>query len=400
MERLICLLPSKPDESWELMTDQYKCSLWDIYPDTQVCGVGENDTIVLDGAKGALIQWSMFSPLRTMRKLTTMRRVFLYAVLYSPILFFIAIGLISVPGPTRKAGIAILVLTLTLLQLPAPYYIWRLYGGKLWAVEPSFFGIEGYVPIEIIEEKLFGKRMNRMRWSPFGSPLMRHTQGEPCHERRVQYPDYADQMQPEVDVINTYPVQAIDPTSECTECVGHTTCIHHETVISAQEKSHSPMGETKVFTLVDSFNMTATLFHAVRPPTALIIGGSEGGMKRAIACSLDASTGTFYRETVLRIPSQSVERMDSLPRVRLGIRRPFLHSDVRLIQPKQPVYESPYVANSTRMDGQSMTETPYQTSQMRPQQAQQQFANNRRSPVVETSLSPIEMRDSGVPVVR
>ena len=88
------------------------------------------------------------------------------------------------------------------------------------------------------------------------------------------------------------------------------------------------MGRMKVFTLIDTFNMTVTLFYAARPPTVLVIGGSEGGMKRAIACSFDMTTGTLYRETVLRIPTQSVDRMESLPRVRLGLRRPFLESDV------------------------------------------------------------------------
>jgi spermidine synthase len=58
------------------------------------------------------------------------------------------------------------------------------------------------------------------------------------------------------------------------------------------------MGALKVFTLVDTFAMTATLFYAARPPTVLVIGGSEGGMKRAIACSLDVATGALCRETV------------------------------------------------------------------------------------------------------
>jgi hypothetical protein len=85
----------------------------------------------------------------------------------------------------------------------------------------------------------------------------------------------------------------------------------------------------QVFTLVDTLSMTATLFRAIRPPTALIIGGSEGGMKRALACSYDITTGTLYRETVLRLPSQSVGKMHDLPRIRLGLKRPFLPSDVQ-----------------------------------------------------------------------
>jgi hypothetical protein len=78
----------------------------------------------------------------------------------------------------------------------------------------------------------------------------------------------------------------------------------------------------QIFTLIDTLSMTVTLFEAVRPPIALVIGGSEGGMKRALACSLDITTGTLYRETVLRIPTQSADRMERMPRLRLGLQRP------------------------------------------------------------------------------
>lgn len=74
--------------------------------------------------------------------------------------------------------------------------------------------------------------------------------------------------------------------------------------------------------------MTVTLFKAVHPPTVLIVGGSEGGMKRALACSYDVTTGTFYRETVLRLPSQCASRMHILPRIRLGLKRPFRVEDI------------------------------------------------------------------------
>ena len=84
----------------------------------------------------------------------------------------------------------------------------------------------------------------------------------------------------------------------------------------------------QLFTLIDTYSMTATLFEARHPPVALIIGGSEGGMKRALACSYDITTGTLYRETVLRVPSQIVDKMHSLQRVRLGLKNPFGASDV------------------------------------------------------------------------
>jgi hypothetical protein len=100
--------------------------------------------------------------------------------------------------------------------------------------------------------------------------------------------------------------------------------------------SKSPYGSMKLFTLVDTFSMTVTLFEARHPPVALIIGGSEGGMKRAFACSYDITTGTLYRETVLRVPSQIVDKMHSLQRVRLGLENPFGASNVNRLHHPQP----------------------------------------------------------------
>jgi len=93
----------------------------------------------------------------------------------------------------------------------------------------------------------------------------------------------------------------------------------------------------QLFTLIDTFSMTATLFEARHPPVTLIIGGSEGGMKRALACSYDITTGTLYRETVLRVPSQIVDKMHSLQRVRLGLKNPLGASDVNRVNNAQPV---------------------------------------------------------------
>ncbi len=59
--------------------------------------------------------------------------------------------------------------------------------------------------------------------------------------------------------------------------------------------------------------MTVTLVYAARPPSVLQIGGRDGGMKRALACSFDVTTGTMFRETVLRIPSPAESWMLSLP---------------------------------------------------------------------------------------
>lgn len=69
--------------------------------------------------------------------------------------------------------------------------------------------------------------------------------------------------------------------------------------------------------------MEVTLFKSVRPPIALMSGASEGGMRRAVACSLDIVTGTFYRETILRIDAKAVDKMAAMSRIRLGLRSPW-----------------------------------------------------------------------------
>lgn len=67
--------------------------------------------------------------------------------------------------------------------------------------------------------------------------------------------------------------------------------------------------------------MTATLFEANRPPEVLLVCGSEGGMQRALGCSFEWTTSTFYKETVLRLETRVLERMDRIRRVRLGLKR-------------------------------------------------------------------------------
>lgn len=67
--------------------------------------------------------------------------------------------------------------------------------------------------------------------------------------------------------------------------------------------------------------MTVTMFEAVKPPVAVLLCGAEGGMQRAIACSYDWTTGTSYRETVLRMETPVLEKMSRVERFRFGMKR-------------------------------------------------------------------------------
>ncbi|KAI1120027.1 hypothetical protein F5Y10DRAFT_142411 [Nemania abortiva] len=72
--------------------------------------------------------------------------------------------------------------------------------------------------------------------------------------------------------------------------------------------------------------MEVTLFQAARPPTCVFMCASEGGMQCAIACSYDWTMQTMYRETVFRMHTHNLNRMDRVPRFKIGIRRPEMHS--------------------------------------------------------------------------
>ena len=74
--------------------------------------------------------------------------------------------------------------------------------------------------------------------------------------------------------------------------------------------------------------MQVTLIQAARPPIALIICGSEGGMQRAIGCSYDWTTQTLYRETVMRMPTTVLDRMGRVPKFNFGLKRPDIPTTV------------------------------------------------------------------------
>jgi hypothetical protein len=249
MERLICLLPDHPDDPWHGMSDQYNSSLWDIEPDTQVCGIGENETVIVDGFKGAMVQWSMFTTVQVTKRLSLKRKILVYLTIFSPLIFVMGIGTYF---GLRPFGITLLVIS-SLLLVSSPIYIPKLFTGKLYQAEPCLFGIEGYVPIQEIEQFLFGDQMNHLKWSPYGSPLSRHTSQPGYTERRhdsaPQPLANAATAGEEENEIKTYPVEALDPLSRCGECQNlpiTEECKRHLSYAATERIKREPYGSMKV----------------------------------------------------------------------------------------------------------------------------------------------------------
>lgn len=181
LERLICVLPKSLDQSWYNMDDQYEASLWDIYPMTQICGIGENDTVLIDGARAAAIRWKAFAHVANTTKESWKRFFSRYAFRSASYLFITGISLVAAArgggGPLLGVGAFFLTISLCML-LVSPYLIRILYTGKLWATQPWFFGFEGYLDLPTIERHIFGANMGHLKWSTNGSPLSVHAPNE------------------------------------------------------------------------------------------------------------------------------------------------------------------------------------------------------------------------------
>ena len=89
LERLICVLPKDPYQPWHSMDDAFDAKLWDIRKttflqtasqmytnsipnlvpqDVGIAGIGEDDSIILDGCRAANVRWKSFAPVAYTRR--------------------------------------------------------------------------------------------------------------------------------------------------------------------------------------------------------------------------------------------------------------------------------------------------------------------------------------------
>ena len=335
LERLICLLPTSLDSEWWSLDDAWNVALWDIYPKIQICGLGDDDSVILDGARGAAIRWDKFVPVRTLGEETMRHRLvrwlvrgmpgtFLAGILWTAVSAYMESKSHAVPayaesesnavpayGETKSnaaspflafGGCLLGVSFVVILFLP--YLLHMIYYVKTHNSQPFFFGFEGYLDIYNLELLIFGSYEGRLGWSTTGSPLSRHGPDKIDTKQFSGSISKVEELEKEQNLCT-----GLDPKQR-----GSKT---EKLVEGAESNSHQ---DKKVFTLVDTYTMTVTLFEAVRPPIAVIVCGAEGGMQRALLCSEDWKSGTLYRETVLRMETRVWDKMDTLARIRLGLK--------------------------------------------------------------------------------
>jgi hypothetical protein len=173
LERLICVNPKDPNQPWHSMNDAFDSRLWDFLPqDVGVAGVGEDDSIILDGCRAANVRWKSFSPVAYTRRPSLKRWLAQKMLRLGGLVFLMAIVFLLIPS-IRIVGVLLLIYSIILMGL-APWLLRMLYLGKFWDQQCWLFGFEGYMDIDTIERQIFGGRMGRMKWTAAASPLSRH----------------------------------------------------------------------------------------------------------------------------------------------------------------------------------------------------------------------------------
>lgn len=131
--------------------------LWDIYRKTQNCGLGQDDSIILDGAHGATSRRDIFIPVLTVGQRSRRHVVSQLAIRTMPVTVFIGIvwtGVSSATYAVNGLSIAGIILLCT-----ASIFVLLF---QVHDSQPLFFGLEGYVDIYNLELLLFGTYERRL----------------------------------------------------------------------------------------------------------------------------------------------------------------------------------------------------------------------------------------------
>ncbi|KAI4183475.1 MAG: hypothetical protein LQ346_006318 [Caloplaca aetnensis] len=289
IERMVAMFPSPITDSRNVFKvlaeqDQYKTHLWDVEPRCTVVGLGdEPSTVILDECRAVPIRWKRFPRMTYKRHMGMKKSIaelfvrsgawwmitgYSLAFTYAP--FFIAN-----PGGEEKlykylvGVIGIFVGVGLLLSCLAPHAVLRLFGGQVLESTPHLVGLEGTMPIKQLEKIIFGDSRGRLTYEPSSTPFSFDNR-DPIF-RKGEEPDWVSKSQPEL---------ANPPLLEK----------HH------------------IFTLVDTGNLTVSIFQAKRPPTVALICGTEGGMLRAVLCSWRFANDCLYKETVIRVQTSTWEQ--------------------------------------------------------------------------------------------
>ena len=331
IERMVCMFPDPDNGAKDTFSmtrpDKFGAWLWDIKPVCQVAGLGQGGEIILDRCRGVSIRWKGFPQMqynrgfglrRLIAELVIRSGVYTlslgFGLIFSYILTYFADvkrrdadrqttsllksqienedinGSFSIYDLEIARDIMFLVIGFLLLcfslllALTAPAAVRRLFGGKITKSAPWLIGFEGVMPLQELEKTIFGNARGRLIYEPSSTPF---SEREP-YERLGREPAWVTE---------------------------------HNDPQSTNQPPPLPHGH-RFFTLVDTGELSVSIFSAVRPPSVALICGREGGMLRTLLCHYERSNNCLYRESVLRMNSMTLNKAQELSWVKLSLGKP------------------------------------------------------------------------------
>ncbi|KAJ5279764.1 hypothetical protein N7478_005136 [Penicillium angulare] len=317
LERLLCLWPdytptgsaqkiAKGEEKYAVAgsesllrniadQDQYSVHLWDIQPSCDVVGIGNDKftpTVIMDRCKGVPIRWKSFPQVRYAQNFRGFRANISQIVVYCGAWFLLAgfnlfatvisLAFASVDsGQTINIdqymyGIALYVGVSWIISWFSPRAVRQLCSGGSSGLSNHLVGFEGTMTLRDIEKCIYGNWNARLSYAPSStifSQALRHKKIRVGIEPRDKFgepegPEHWNKQRKELGIPDTH----------------------------------------RLFTIVDTGDMSVSVIAAERPPVVALLCGREGGMLRALLCSWRFETNCLYRESVMRMRSSMAEQ--------------------------------------------------------------------------------------------
>ncbi|KAJ5511522.1 hypothetical protein N7453_003625 [Penicillium expansum] len=317
LERLLCLSPDPKHSTKDRLPilapagsqailrniadkDQYGTHLWDIKPICDVVGVGndsEEPTVIINRCRGIPIRWKNFPKLKYTKGLdggisTAISKVIIYLgiglvgngfALFPPA---IALAVSVIPWGEQPPVIAqmmefILHTIVPRYLLAVPMYlgiVWIISWFCPWAVRKlcsdvqgssnHLVGFEGTMSLHDLEKTIYGNFNDRLSYTASSTVFSGKLRHKELRMSKEPIQKYWRQKFEELKLPKTH----------------------------------------RIFTLVDTGNMTVSVISAERPPVVALICGREGGMLRVLLCSWRFETNCLYREGVVRMRSSLEEQ--------------------------------------------------------------------------------------------
>ncbi|KAJ5527541.1 hypothetical protein N7513_011700 [Penicillium frequentans] len=265
--------------------DQFNVHLWDVHPLCDVVGIGNDKfapTVILDRCRGIPIRWKSFPQVKYVQNFTGWRENISQLIVWMGAWFlltgfnlFATVISLAFAGVNQKDtisidqymyGILVYVGIAWIISWFSPRAVRHLCSGGSSGLSCHLVGFEGTMTLREIEKKIYGNYNARLSYAPSStifSEKLRH------HKFRM----------------------GVEP------------CGNSDDYWKQQRKEHGIPDTHRLFTIVDTGDMSVSVIAAERPPVVALICGREGGMLRGLLCSWRFDKNCLYRESVVRMRS-------------------------------------------------------------------------------------------------